>query len=111
MIFRETETVELKRAVSKDFVKEVVAFLNTRDGTIYIGVDDNGKVVGISNVDKVMRVIRDIIRDQILPSTEGLCEISSTIEENKIIVLVKIKKGPKLYYIKKRRSKFNRMFL
>lgn len=101
MIFRETETVELKRTLSKDFVKEVVAFLNTRDGTIYIGVDDNGKVVGISNVDKVMREVRDIIRDQILPTTEGLCEISSTIEENKLIIIVKVKKGPKLYYIKK----------
>ena len=101
MKFQESETIELKRTLNKDFAKEVVAFLNTRDGTIYIGVDYNGEVVGISNVDKTMREIRDIIRDQILPSTEGLCEIGSLLENDKTIITVKVSKGAKLYYIKK----------
>ena len=45
--------------------------------------------------------IRDIIRDQILPSTEGLCEIGSLLEDDKTIIVVKVTKGTKLYYIKK----------
>ncbi len=101
MIYQESEIIELKRTLNKDFAKEVVAFLNTRDGTIYIGVDDNGDVLGVSNVDKTMREIRDIIRDQILPSTEGLCEIGSLLENDKTIIKVKVTKGTKLYYIKK----------
>lgn len=101
MEFHETESIELKRTLNKDFAKEVVAFLNTRNGTIYVGVDDNGNVVGISNVDKTMREIKDIIRDQILPSTEGLCEIGSLLEDDKTIIVVKVTKGSKLYYIKK----------
>lgn len=101
MKFQESETIELKRTLTKGFAKEVVAFLNTRNGTIYIGVDDNGDVLGVSNVDKTMREIRDIIRDQILPSTEGLCEIGSLLEDDKTIIIVKITKGSKLYYIKK----------
>ena len=101
MKFQETEAIELKRTLNKDFAKEVVAFLNTRNGTIYIGVDDKGNISGITNVDKTMREIRDIIRDQILPSTEGLCEISSALEDDKIIIVVKVIKGSKLYYIKK----------
>ncbi len=101
MTFQESETIELKRTLTKDFAKEVVAFLNTRNGIIYIGVDDNGEVVGITNVDKTMREIRDIIRDQILPSTEGLCEIGSLLEDDKMIITVKVTKGTKLYYIKK----------
>ncbi len=101
MKFQESESIELKRALNKDFAKEVVAFLNTRNGTIYIGVDDNGDVLGVSNVNKTMREIRDIIRDQILPSTEGLCEIGSLLEEDKTIIIVKVTKGTKLYYIKK----------
>ena len=48
-----------------------------------------------------MREVRQIIRDQILPSTEGLCEIESFFENEKIIIIIKIKKGSKLYYIKK----------
>ena len=79
MKFKGSESIELKRKLNKDFAMEVVAFLNTRDGIIYIGVDDNGDAIGVSNVDKTMRKIRDIIRDQILPSTEGLCEIGSLL--------------------------------
>lgn len=101
MKFLESETTELKRTLNKDFAKEVVAFLNTRDGVIYIGVDDNGKVLGVPNIDKTMREVRDIIRDQILPSTEGLCEIGSLLEGDKMVVSVKVSKGTKLYYIKK----------
>ena len=48
-----------------------------------------------------MREIRDIIRDQILPSIEGLCEIGSLLEEDKTVIVVKVIKGTKLYYIKK----------
>ena len=102
MKFQESETIELKRILTKDFAKEVVAFLNARNGTIQIGVNDNGDVLGVSNVDKTMREIRDIIRDQILPSTEGLCEIGSLLEDDKTIIVVKVSKGTKLYYIKKK---------
>lgn len=101
MKFQETESIELKRTLNKDFAKEVVAFLNTRNGTIYIGVDDKGNVTGVDNVDKIMREIRDIIRDQILPSTEGLYEIVSLLEDGETIIVVKVRKGSKLYYIKK----------
>ena len=101
MKFLESETTELKRTLNKDFAKEVVAFLNTRNGIIYIGVDDNGNVLGVPNIDKTMREVRDIIRDQILPSTEGLCEIGSLLEGDKMVVSVKVSKGTKLYYIKK----------
>lgn len=101
MKFQETEAIELKRTLNKDFAKEVVGFLNTRNGIIYIGVDDNGDVIGINNVDMMMREIRDIIRDQILPTTEGLYEIGSLLYDDKTIITVKVKKGTKLYYIKK----------
>lgn len=97
MKFQETETTELKRKLTKDFIKEVVAFLNTRNGIIYVGVDNNGDVLGVSDVDKTMREIRDIIRDQILPTTEGLCEIESMDEGEKTIIVVKVNKGNKLY--------------
>ena len=32
MKYHESEKVELKRSINKDFIKEIVAFLNTRDG-------------------------------------------------------------------------------
>lgn len=42
MKYTETEKIELKRSLNNTFEKEVVAFLNTDGGTIYIGIEDNG---------------------------------------------------------------------
>lgn len=38
--------------LTKDIKKEIVAFANTNDGTIYIGIDDSGNVIGLKNADK-----------------------------------------------------------
>ena len=53
MIFTESELVELKAEVVGDICKEVIAFANTKGGTIYIGVRDDGEVLGIENADHV----------------------------------------------------------
>lgn len=65
MNFKESSSVELKLIVNDDFKKEVIAFANTNGGEIYVGVDDNGVVVGVDNVDKVMEKIGAIIRNGI----------------------------------------------
>ena len=53
MIFMESELVELKSEVVGDICKEVIAFANTKGGTLYIGVQNDGRVTGIENADKV----------------------------------------------------------
>ena len=54
MAFVEGEVVELKAEVVGDICKEVIAFANTKGGTLYIGVSDDGSVVGVKNADQVM---------------------------------------------------------
>lgn len=44
MQYIETATSELKREVTEEIKKEIVAFLNTHGGTIYVGVADDGTV-------------------------------------------------------------------
>ena len=55
MIYYESEIVELKESVNETLAKEMVAFLNSFGGTIYIGVTDKGIVKGVNNVDKSFR--------------------------------------------------------
>lgn len=46
----ESNRIEFKRELTKelDIEKEVVAFLNYKEGgIIYIGVDNNGNVIGV----------------------------------------------------------------
>lgn len=70
MNYIETEKVELKRILSDTFVREVVAFLNTDGGTIYIGVEDDGIICGIESnkLDETMKKISDTITNGILPN-------------------------------------------
>lgn len=63
MKFEETHNVELKSVLNDSVEKEIVAFLNTNNGTIYIGVLNDGDIIGIKSdkLDEVMKKISDVI--------------------------------------------------
>ena len=46
---KETQNIEFKRQWRDDFLAELCGFANAQGGTLYIGVDDKGSVVGIEN--------------------------------------------------------------
>ena len=67
---------EFKIKLTDKFEEEVISFLNTNGGNIFIGVDDKGNVVGINgNIDFIQRKIKDRIKDNIMPSTLGLYDV------------------------------------
>lgn len=63
----ENENTEFKQKYADDIYKEVIAFANTEGGTIFIEVTDEGKSVGLENVDDTYTRITNGIRDAILP--------------------------------------------
>ena len=99
----ETERIEFKKILNDKLEKEVVGFLNTRHGgMIYIGVDDDGKVIGVNDIDKVELEIKDRIKQNISPSTIGLFEIITLEEDNKRYIQIIVSGGNQQpYYIKK----------
>lgn len=101
MKYEETENAELKRNLNEYFVKSVVSFLNSHNGTIYIGVENDGIICGVEKVDEVLKKISDIITTDILPNPQELIKIYVILENNQFVIQVKIKKGNSLYYIKK----------
>lgn len=50
-LYIESETIELKEKYTDTITKEIVSFLNGAGGLIFIGVKDNGVVVGVDKVD------------------------------------------------------------
>ena len=74
MKYEESDRVELKREMIKDLDKEIIAFLNAHGGTIYIGVDDNGNVVGIpdENKDIYDQKLSSMVTEGIKPSAKLL---------------------------------------
>ncbi|MCR5456432.1 MAG: putative DNA binding domain-containing protein [Bacteroidales bacterium] len=101
MTFAETEKTELKQKLTDTLVKEIVAFLNTDGGTIYIGVDDRGQICGIDKLDESLKKTADIIESQILPDARHYVELGTKYIDHKHIIEIKVNKGDSLYYIKK----------
>lgn len=58
MTFRETETVDLKAVAQNDIKKEIIAFANCVGGTVYVGVADDGAVLGVGDPDGSRALLR-----------------------------------------------------
>jgi ATP-dependent DNA helicase RecG len=59
----EQQNIEYKQSWHDDYLKWVCGFSNAQGGVIFIGKDDNGKVVGISDYKKLMDDIPNKIRN------------------------------------------------
>ena len=102
MKYVESETLELKEKYTDVIVKEIVSFLNGNGGSILIGVKDNGTVVGVDNVDEVLRKISDIITTQIEPNPQDEIKSELKFDEGKIVVVININKGRSYLYCQKK---------
>ena len=93
---------EFKIKLTDKFEEEVISFLNTNGGNIFIGVNDKGNVVGINgNIDFIQRKIKDRIKDNIMPSTLGLYDVVVLEENGKKYIKVIIARGnERPYYLK-----------
>lgn len=63
----ESERVEYKSRMIDDICEEVIAFANTDGSVIYIGINDQGNVTGIDDVDETYTRLTNGIRDAIQP--------------------------------------------
>ena len=93
---------EFKVKLTDKFEEEVISFLNTNGGNIYIGINDKGDIVGINGkIDLLQRTIKDRIKDNIMPSTLGLYDVVTLEENGKKYIKVIIAHGSDgPYYIK-----------
>ncbi len=100
MNFLESMNVELKEILTSELKKEVVAFANTCDGTIYIGVNDRGEVIGVKNSDDVIERAGASIRNAIKPDVSMYVTLNVEQIENKNIVVIRVQRGvSRPYYI------------
>lgn len=98
MLLYESESVELKEIHTSDLRKEIVAFANANGGTIYIGVGDNGEIIGNKNADLVMQQIANSIRDSIKPDVSMFTAIELLQEDAKFYVKISVNQGTKKPY-------------
>ena len=98
MILYESETVELKELYTSDLRKEIIAFANTNGGTIYIGVQDSGEIIGLDNADFIMQQISNSLRDSIRPDVSMFTNIELMKEDSKFFIKITVNQGTKKPY-------------
>ncbi len=85
----ESNTIEFKREYVNDLYKEIIAFANTSGGTVYIGIEDDGTVCGVENVNDTQMRCTDNIR----PDVMAFVDIKPIVSEGKNVLQITVNKG------------------
>ncbi len=109
--YQESNKVELKEKLIDEIKNEIVAFLNTNDGVIYVGVKDDGSIVPF--LDSKERDLMDTkvanwIQEAIYPYPSNL--IKHYFNSDNILV-IEVKKGDERpYYLREKGPKPSGVF-
>ena len=96
----EGKNIEFKREYTEDIKKTVIAFANTDGGKIYIGIEDSGNIVGVSDIDRTMLSTANTLRDSIRPDVTLFVEYNVETIENKNVIIINVQRGTaRPYYL------------
>lgn len=100
MVLTENETTELKSVVVSDIARVIIAFANTRGGTLYVGVADDGTVTGVADPDAAMLQISHMVRDNIRPDVSMFVRYETHETDGRTILAVTVQQGTgRPYYL------------
>lgn len=98
---KENKNLEFKSAVTNSFLKTVSAYSNFGEGMILFGVNDDGSVCGIKNLQQTCLDIENRINDSIIPKPDFEIE---TDDLQNIIRLINIRDSINHIYIKEKHT-------
>jgi hypothetical protein len=86
-------------------LKTIAAFLNTEGGDLLIGVDDDGRVLGIDhdrfeNDDKFMRHLAQVVRNGLGDRASTCIDPKTQIVEGKTVCLVSCQRSPEPVFLR-----------
>ena len=65
MTYTESYNTELKREYTPNIIKTIIAFANTAGGKIYIGIEDDGTIVGVNDIDSAQLQLINAVNDTV----------------------------------------------
>ncbi len=96
----ENKTTEYKREYIDDIKNTIIAFANCDGGTLYIGIDDDGSICGVEDVDGTMLRVTNAIRDAVRPDITMFIECRNEHIDGKPVVAVVVQRGTaRPYYL------------
>lgn len=108
---QESSSIEFKETFDPKMVKEVIAFANTAGGSIYIGIDDKGIVIGLEDIDATMLQINNTLRDSVDPDLMPFVTTDIKSHAGLSYIHIKVLEGSrKPYYLKSKGLKEGGVF-
>jgi len=84
---KESDKIEFKPVLNNIVIETLVAFSNTKGGTVFVGVADNSKVSGISLGQETLPQFINEIKSKTTPSIFPDSEIIDAEKDKKVVVL------------------------
>jgi ATP-dependent DNA helicase RecG len=105
----EGQEQEFKRLIDnpESVAGEIVAFANSAGGVLYVGVEDDGSIVGVADPDVVFQTLTNLCRDRCIPPISPIIEQFSLIGRPVLAVTIK----PALNRLKPYRTAGGRFYL
>lgn len=83
----ETQNTEYKRLWKDEYLRYISGFANANGGTLYIGIDDNGNIVGVDNA----RYLLENLPNKAVQATGIVPEINLLNESGKEYLAIQVK--------------------
>ena len=112
MKMKESPTLQFKRELTDAIKREIIAFANTQGGELYIGVDDDGSIIGLENADKVLESVSSMLHDSIQPDILVHTFLEIVELEGKNVVKISVARGTRRpYHLKAKGMKPSGVFI
>lgn len=81
---------DLKRYPDSELIEEIVGMTNTKGGTLYLGVEDDGEITGVSEIHKDAIGVTALIANNTVPAVSVRAEIITEEEKNVLKIEIPI---------------------
>ncbi|MBQ3810060.1 MAG: putative DNA binding domain-containing protein, partial [Kiritimatiellae bacterium] len=89
----ENLNLEYKREYTEQIRKAVIAFANTDGGAVLVGVDDDGTVRGVDDVDGTRVRVGNLIRDSIRPDVRAFVSVTEEERGGRTVLRFDVQRG------------------
>ena len=87
----ESQVVEWKESWQDKYLEWICGYANAQGGTLYIGIDDNGNVLGLE--EKIVKKLLEDIPNKITAAFGMTCDVNLRTKDKKKYIQIEVKKS------------------